>query len=341
MALPSFIDLHKKAEEDDSPWLLSYSDMVTLLLCFFIILVALSNLNMVKVEMMTQHFAKPDRITMKQLQQMIQEFINSEKLQEQVSVKLTSKGIEISFKDKLLFDLGKADLKSDALPVLSKISGLLNYKEISKRKISVEGHTDSLPIRGGVYPSNWELSSARAGNVVRFFTALGSDSKRFESIGYADTQPVKPESAGILSQPENRRVVVVISPESFLAKPQREEIYAASADSKIAGQPMIIEIREKLPVETPRAVIPTPIKPSQVKPLEEEKVRTPVPAPEKPAQDEKKSQMQKYFVEGQKHFLHKEYKKAIASWQQVLKLDPNHQLSKTNIERAKKALSKK
>ncbi|MDI6642101.1 MAG: OmpA family protein [Elusimicrobiota bacterium] len=331
MALPSFIDLHKKEEEgSDSPWLISFSDMMSLLLCFFVVLVGLSNLDLLKIERMTQHFAKPDRMTMKQLQEMIQEFINSENLQTDVSVELTSKGVEISFKDKFLFDLGKADLKPRILPILAKIANLLNYKEISKRKISVEGHTDSLPIKSEIYPSNWELSSARAANVVKFFTARGLDSRRFEAIGYADAQPIKPEIDRRSGEPENRRVVVVISPEFYLLKSKRKEVYAASAETVIPSPKQFAELTNKISTDEISVKTPEVTKLDKI-------IITPKPV----IRNEKKKEMEKYFVSGQKYFLKKKYKEAIACWEKVLKLDPNHQLSKTNIERAKKALSKK
>ncbi|MEW6557012.1 MAG: OmpA family protein [Elusimicrobiota bacterium] len=317
MALPSFVDLHKKQEDEGDAWLLSYSDMVTLLFAFFAVLLSLSTLDKVKLEMLTQYFAKSDRITMKQLAEMVQESINAENLQQQVNVKLTSKGVEISFKDKLLFDLGKADLRDAAFPVLSKISGLLNYKEIAERKISIEGHTDSLPIRSAMYPSNWELSSARAASVVKFFTNNGLNSRRFESIGYADTQPIKLETDQSSGQPENRRVVVVITPDSYLVKAERKEIESSTPSP---------------PLSKPQVSVITDQKPA-TKPVEKPAV------PASTIQDDKKELMKKYFMLGQDAFKKGNYKQAIENWQKVLELNPEHQQSKTNIERAKKLLS--
>lgn len=359
MPLPSFIDLHKKPEEEEeNPWLISFSDMMSLLLCFFIVLVALSGLDLVRLEMFGERFARPERITMKRLQQMIQEFIDSERLQKDVSVRLTSKGVEISFKDKLLFDLGEATLKPEAMSILTKISGLLNYKEISQRKIYVEGHTDSLPIKSAIYPSNWELSSARAANVVKFFIARGLESKRFESIGYADTQPVKPETDKILGQPENRRVVVVISPESYLAKTVRKEISIEPYPEKISQKEIqYTELAKELKQITIGAVPQPQSLPSTKAGIREttasrfhrddkrsrddtlERRDKPTMVPGKKAS--KKSQMEIYFSLGQKYFKEKNYKKAIEAWKKVLELDPKHQLSKTNIQRAKKRLAGK
>ncbi|MCB4792681.1 MAG: OmpA family protein [Elusimicrobia bacterium] len=222
MKLP---EIKKTSEqEDDQPWLISYADMVTLLLAFFIVMVSMSTLDKNKFEMMTEYFSKKDRMTLKQLELKIKDFIVHENMQVQIDAKLTANGVEVNFKDKLLFDVGKADVKPQAFDVLSKISALLSTGDIARRKIVVQGHTDSLPIKSDVYPSNWELSSARAAKVVKFFIAHSLDSRRFESVGYADTKPLIQETEKSKGHPENRRVVVVISPDSFLVEEMRKEI---------------------------------------------------------------------------------------------------------------------
>jgi len=208
-----------KEEENVDQWLMSYADMITLLLGFFAVLLSMSSFDQVKLEMFSQYFSnEPKKMTMSQLAAQIQKFANEENLIGQVEAKLTSRGVEISFKDKLMFDLGRTDLKEEAVPILTKISNLLKYQEISERKVLIEGHTDSLPIRSRAFPTNWELSSARAGMVVRFFLSQQLDPRRFQSSGYADTKPKNPETDRILGQPENRRVVVVITPDSYLSE---------------------------------------------------------------------------------------------------------------------------
>lgn len=209
-------------EEDVDPWLISYADMVTLLFAFFVVLASISSLNMVKYEEMTQNLRTEKRMTSKDIKNKIQEFVKQENLEDQIKVEVTDKGVEINFKDKILFDIGKAELKPQALDILEKMSGLMNYKEISERKISVEGHTDRIPMKSKVYPSNWELSSGRAASVVRYLNSKGMDNRRFESIGYAETRPVKQENDDVTGEPANRRVVIVIKPESYLSKQELE-----------------------------------------------------------------------------------------------------------------------
>ncbi len=345
-----FTQLHKNIrDEEESSWALSFSDMTTLLLCFFVMLIGISNIDVMKMEMMSQTFSESKRITMKELARLVQDFINSKNLQQEVNVQLTTKGVEISFKDKLLFDIGKADLKDAALPILSEMSSLLNYKEIADRKISVEGHTDSVPIKSAVYPSNWELSSARAASVVKHFIAYKLNSKRFESIGYADTRPIKQEIEKNVGYPENRRVVIVVSPEPYVGKSERKEITVSSMKSDpsaVYKASQIIEEGKKtepaVPTQPAKTALPAP-------PSVQGKTNAALPTSPEPsvaaaapsgAPEEKddKSRMREYFADGQTHFKKGEFQKAIASWEKVLAIDPSHELSKKNIQRAKNSL---
>ncbi|MFH1416428.1 MAG: OmpA family protein [Elusimicrobiota bacterium] len=218
-----------RIEEETDDWMLTYADMVTLLFTFFVVLFSISNPDLVKIQLLSNYFSQDKKMTFTELQQKIEEYIVDNEVQHMVTVKLTSKGVEINFKDKVLFDMGNADLKNAAYPILTEISDLLKYEEISDRKISVEGHTDSVPIKSAVFPSNWELSSARAAGVVKFFISKGMNKQRFQSIGFADTRPLVEESDAVYGQPKNRRVVVVISPSSYMEDIGRKEIDISKA----------------------------------------------------------------------------------------------------------------
>src|SRR3989339_707895 len=99
MSTPDFVKLHRKENDEDSDsWLLPYSDMMTLLMCFFVILLSMSSLDMSKVERMAQQFSRKDTMTLKQLEEKIKEFVKQENLTEQINVELTPRGVEISFK---------------------------------------------------------------------------------------------------------------------------------------------------------------------------------------------------------------------------------------------------
>lgn len=339
-----------KEQEEEHPWLLSYSDMFTLLFCMFVVLIAMAfkHLDWVKIEQMLKVFSpRHNEMSLPELYEKVQQLIKQYGLEETVNVQLTSRGVEIDFKEKATFDKGQATLKSDILPVLTVISKLLNEKGIDKRKVIVEGHSDSLPISTKEFPSNWELSTARAGTVVRFLTEHGLNSKRFEAVGYADTRPKVQYTHPILGQPENRRVVVVVSPEPFFVEYSREEISVKEMNYD--------EVRSKLTAiesknETLGSVFPQKLSTEEksqnnitgrkVKPeivLQQNLIQQQERESSKISAEQKRL-MEQYFAIGQRKFKEGNYNAAIIYFQKVLEIDPEHKLSKLNIERAKKKL---
>ncbi|RAA69126.1 motility protein B, partial [Burkholderia multivorans] len=117
-------------------------------------------------------------------------------------------GIEIGIDAGILFHVGDAHLLPDALPVLDRIAQALGPHATGD--ILVEGHTDSVPIANAKYESNWELSSARAGAVVRYFAERGIAPHRLAAVGRADTQPlVAGDDAS--SRARNRRVTIFVA----------------------------------------------------------------------------------------------------------------------------------
>ena len=123
-------------------------------------------------------------------------------------------GVALNLKGAAFFDLASAEIKPDGLPLLRDIASTLAG---TPYKVTVEGHTDNLPIESWLYPSNWELSSARASRVARFLIDQGVPKDRLRVEGLADTQPVSPnEDADGRPLPENqaknRRVVILVSP---------------------------------------------------------------------------------------------------------------------------------
>lgn len=124
-----------------------------------------------------------------------------------VQVVISERSISFRVNSEILFDSSQADLSRSGLAVLRRIVNVLSG---TSHEITVEGHTDSVPVRRNVrYPSNWELSSARAGSVVRYLQANGIARQRLKAVGYADTRPI-----GDNHTPEgraaNRRVELVI-----------------------------------------------------------------------------------------------------------------------------------
>jgi chemotaxis protein MotB len=125
-----------------------------------------------------------------------------------VHVAIEQRGLAIRvLTDSLLFTSGSAALESHGQPLLTEIAALLNIDHV--HPIAVEGNTDNVPITGGAFPSNWELSTARASSVVRFLIAKGVDSQRLSAVGYAEQHPIATNSTAS-GRALNRRVEIVL-----------------------------------------------------------------------------------------------------------------------------------
>ena len=105
------------------------------------------------------------------------------------------------------FASGKATLSPAAYPLLEKISSLINIDRV--HPVAVEGNTDNVPIHTGQFPSNWELSAARASTVVNFLISQGVSPKRLSAIGYAEQHPIASNSTSA-GRARNRRVEIVL-----------------------------------------------------------------------------------------------------------------------------------
>ncbi len=133
-----------------------------------------------------------------------------------ITAKMTDKGLQITFDDKYLFAPASADLNKKAQKMLDKV-GVLICKKFVLHSMRIEGHTDSQPIHSNKFPSNWELSSARASSVVRYLIQRFKFSPAlFTAVGYADTRPH--EDATSPNDPANRRVEILIMKNSYKSK---------------------------------------------------------------------------------------------------------------------------
>lgn len=139
-----------------------------------------------------------------------------------IQVKRKPYWLEITINTNLLFTSGSATLEAAARPALADVAKLLVKRD---GRIHVEGHTDNLPIRNSVYPSNWELSSGRAATVVNLFAQNGVDPQRMVAIGYAEFQPLTTNDTAT-GRAQNRRVTVIVLPgppprSSHVVEPER------------------------------------------------------------------------------------------------------------------------
>jgi len=240
----------KKHEEHENHerWLVSYADFITLLFAFFVVMYSVSSVNegryRVLSESMVQAFTnhKPlgqmsvvelpleqSRPAMKkQIQQRPDDFQVYMKVANalgaldnsnaDVSVQNSARGISIKIKDDVAFESGSVQLKRQIREVLDLIASLV--KDLPNL-ISVEGHTDTIPIRSAQFPSNWELSASRAAAIVRYFVnqhQLGPE--RFSATGFGGERPLESNTTSE-GRSANRRVEIVILRETITPKGNR------------------------------------------------------------------------------------------------------------------------
>ncbi len=214
-----------RRHENVDRWLLTYADMITLLVALFIMLYSMSAVNQEKFGALAQSMRREFQALpehnggkiigtgnivdpIEQQASQLQQFLQEKGLQSQVRVRHEERGLVISLlSDGALFDLGSADLKPSARQVLDQIAGVLRAVP---NPVLIEGHTDNLPIRTAQYPSNWELSAARAARVLRYLVQKGGvPAHRVIAVGYADTRPLVPNNSAA-NRAQNRRVDIAI-----------------------------------------------------------------------------------------------------------------------------------
>lgn len=172
-----------------------------------------------------------------------------------VTMRGNEEWLEIEMKSSLLFDSGDAALSNKALELLGQIAAILREQ---KNAVRVEGFTDNKPIHTVRYPSNWELSSARAAAVVQMFVEEGIDPSRLVAAGYGEAQPVAPNDTPD-NRTKNRRVVLMISKTGEL-RPQLKPVGpAATPDTEPALQPISTGDQAQLPAaQLPATQLPVP-----------------------------------------------------------------------------------
>ena len=141
----------------------------------------------------------------------LEERLNKEIQDKQVSLKMMEKGLVITFVGDVLFDSGKAKIRPEAYSSLDKVARVLN-ENVADLSVGVEGHTDNVPIKQSKWKSNWELSSARALSVLHYLVdEKGVNAERMSAVGYGEFRPVASNDTSSGRQ-ENRRVEIVILP---------------------------------------------------------------------------------------------------------------------------------
>ncbi|HTH76901.1 MAG TPA: OmpA family protein [Trinickia sp.] len=205
------------AEEHSERWLISYADLITTLMVFFLALYVIElakdrDLQTKKFEAQAataraQTAASQADNVRKAAQAALIAQLAPLSDAHAITVSPSSQGVEIAINAKVLFASGDAKLLPESLDVLSRVAQVLAGR--SGKNILVEGHSDSVPISNGKYESNWELSAARAGAVVRFFVDKGIEPHRLAAVGRADNVPlVLGDDAQ--ARAANRRVTILV-----------------------------------------------------------------------------------------------------------------------------------
>jgi chemotaxis protein MotB len=124
-------------------------------------------------------------------------------------IRIVRNRMVVELAENILFDSGKSDLKTEGKTALQEVGSVL--ATITGREFQVSGHTDNVPIKSAKFPSNWELSTARAVVVTRFLTENGVPTEKISAAGYAETQPVATNDTPEGRQ-QNRRIEIVLMP---------------------------------------------------------------------------------------------------------------------------------
>ncbi len=203
--------------EEAEGWLISYADLMTLLVGFFVILLSFSSVDQEKLEevkkSVSKEFGGKYEKPYEDIANKVKEALDKAGAGDKIVIKTTNEGVEISFLGPVFFATGSADIKDEALKLLDSLLETIK-KEASDFNYVVEGHTDDVPLAGGgPYKNNWELSSIRACRVLAYFFQFGFDKSQLTAIGYGETKPllVNRDSQGNAiteNQSQNRRVIV-------------------------------------------------------------------------------------------------------------------------------------
>mgnify|MGYP001818948202 FL=1 len=230
---------------DGSPgWLTTFNDLVTLLMVFFVLLFTMGSVDTKAMEefknalqsglgilgegsqvsievrnsrqelanaaLLRQAVGEGDPVDDQLEAVPIEEALDAFAAEPGINVTYSNQGAHITFEDFLLFDFGKADINAGGLAFLDKMAGLIQKIPYPVR---VDGHTDNVPIHTARFPSNWELSIARAVSVVKYFAESGNiNPQRLSAVGYGDTRPLVPNDSPA-NRTKNRRVEIVLATE--------------------------------------------------------------------------------------------------------------------------------
>jgi chemotaxis protein MotB len=244
-------------EAPDESWMATFADMVTLLMAFFVMLLNFSKIDIPLFEAVAAGIANEIGMGEKEstpsatLKDALEDVVAEMQADQVVDVQSSPDGITIELASAAFYKSGSAEFRAQAIPVLEKVGQLLFAPRFKAYEIEVAGHTDDDPIQTAMYPSNWELSTSRATQIVRFFITQGMDLRRLKAAGYADARPKYPNrdkdgNPIVENQLENRRIFIDITPMSL---EQRAMIFGDAsyglAEQKVISDERAVEEKSK------------------------------------------------------------------------------------------------
>jgi chemotaxis protein MotB len=205
--------IRKRLKTGNEGWLTSYADLITNLLIFFILIMSASELQMGKLESIASAFSQTvSPKSLSHAEKVLSEEIKKQNLDQQVEVKMTNSGLEISFNSGVTFASGGADVLPEMVEPLKKVMALLpEYAD--RYKFAVEGHTDEEPVKKeSIFKSNWDLAAARALKVRDLLENVGLPKQKIRVEAYADTKPLATQQLTGLNHQQilakHRRVII-------------------------------------------------------------------------------------------------------------------------------------
>lgn len=214
MSLKNHPNRYRTDEGSDSfgmdDWLGTYADMVTLLMSFFVMLIGISKVEPNLWESMKSGLRseisgeKEVKTPLAEIKKDLDSLLAPERKKQLVRIDLGPDGIVMQFSSSAFYQAGSADVGPQARSMIDRVVTAMQNIDYYPFKIDLEGHTDNVPIHTERFPSNWELSVARATNIVKYLLEKGIAADRLKAAGYADTKPISENQA------MNRRIVVRI-----------------------------------------------------------------------------------------------------------------------------------
>ncbi len=236
-------------ESDNGAWIVTYADLVTLLLVFFILLFSMSSLDLIKfkkavlsiqvnlgdadpaIQALKTISSSPsggDMVSLADFTGMrsreddlledIDDVIREETVGDNIVLKTSEGTVSMLITGTALFSAGEAELNEEADSVMNRIAGLV--AEYPEYNINIKGYTDNVPIATDRFPSNWELSAFRATTVLKYLVSEGIDPVRMTATGYGELMPIVPNDSDE-NRAKNRRVEFVLEKK----KSQRGNVY--------------------------------------------------------------------------------------------------------------------